>query len=79
MATYLKWITRILMVLTTLCAVMALASLYHLKVGECSGGGETCFAAVAVMYMFLVGVAGFGISAFAGYMIGKNLEKNGEA
>jgi len=76
MATYLKWMTRLLMVLTTGCAVMALASFYHLRVGGCAGGGPECGQAAAVMYMFLVGVFGFGISAFAGYMISKNLEED---
>lgn len=68
MKTYLKWLSRLLILLTLICAVSALAMYVSLSPDGLDGAG-----AIALLYSALVGVFGFGISALAAHFIARNI------
>lgn len=68
MKTYLTWITRILVLLTLLCAIAATFMYFGLSPDGLDGAG-----AVAMLYSAILGVFGFGVSALAAYFISRNV------
>ncbi len=72
---FLKWMTIALAILAIFSALTALYGLYELNIGACSDGCETANTFSAYMYVGLVGVTGFGVSALAAHMIGKSFRE----
>ena len=72
---FLKWMTIALTTLAIFSALTALYGLYELNTGACSDGFETANTFSAYMYVGLVGVTGFSVSALAAHMIGKSFRE----
>ncbi len=68
MKTYLTWLTRLLVLLTMICAVAAIFMYLGLSPDGHDGAG-----AIAILYSAVLGMFGFGISAFAAYFIARNV------
>jgi len=71
----LKWMTIALAILAIFSALTALYGLYELNIGACSNGCETANTFSAYMYVGMVGLTGFGVSALAAHMIGKSFRE----
>ena len=65
----LKWMTIAITVLAVFSVLTSFYGLYELKVGSCSSGCERAREFETYMYVGLVGAVGFGVSAFAAWMI----------
>ncbi len=70
----LKWLTITLIVLFAFSALTMLWALYQLNLGTCAAGCENQQVYRAYVYMGLVGICGFGISALAASYIRRNLD-----
>ena len=71
MNTYLTWLTRLLVLLTIICAVAATIMYFSLSPDGLDGAG-----AIAMLYSALLGTFGFGISALAAYFIARNVNNS---
>ena len=68
MKTYLKWLTRLLFLLTILCAAAAVVMYFSLSPSGLDGGGG-----IALLYAAILGTIGFGISGLAAWFIARNV------
>ena len=68
MKTYLTWLTRLLVLLTIVCAIAAVVMYFSLSPDGLDGAG-----AIAMLYSAILGTIGFGISALAAYFIARNV------
>ena len=71
MKTYMTWLARLLFLLTAICLIAALLMFFGLSPVGLDGAGAT-----AILYSTILGVFGFGISAFAAYIIGQNINNS---
>jgi len=74
---FLKWMTIALAILTVFSAMTALYGLYELNIGACSEACDNARTFTAYTYIGLVGLLGFGVSAYAAHTIAKSFEDNG--
>lgn len=65
---YLKWLTRLLVLLTLICAATAVVMYVSLSSDGIDGAGAT-----AMLYSAIVGTFGFGVSALAAHFIARNV------
>lgn len=71
MDSFLKWVTRLLVLLTLICAVSAGIMYFSMSADGLDGAGAT-----AILYATLVGTIGFGVSALAAFLIRKNFSQS---
>ena len=73
---FLKWMTIALAILAIFSALTSLYGLYELNIGACSDGCDKAQTFTAYMYVGLVGLTGFGVSAIAAHLIGKSFRED---
>jgi len=69
----LKWTMYALIALALFSALTALYMYYTLNFGACKSGAEGCYNNLATLYASGIGIIGFSVSAFAAYMIRRNV------
>lgn len=74
----LKWLTVALVLLTVFSALTALYSYYVTTAGHCTNGCDDEQTWHALTYVGLLGLFGFGVSAIAAHVIGKQFRQSGD-
>ena len=69
----LKWTLIALIALAIFSAGIVLWALFQLNMGSCRDGCDGAQTLTAYLYVGLIGIAGFGVSAGAAYLIRRNL------
>lgn len=72
---FLKWLTIALVVLAVFSGLTALYGLYALQFGSCASGCDNAASVEAYKYVGLVGLTGFGVSAYAAHKIGQSFKR----
>ncbi|MEL7546745.1 MAG: hypothetical protein AAGJ84_08845 [Pseudomonadota bacterium] len=68
--TFLKWLTVALIALCIFSIATSLFAWYQLNFGSCKAGCEAGQTYYALLHTGIVGLTGFGVSAYASHWIG---------
>ena len=68
---FLKWLTVALVALCVFSVLTSLFAWYQLNLGDCREGCDAAQTYYALLYVGVVGLTGFGVSAYAAHWIGR--------
>jgi hypothetical protein len=75
---FLKWLAVALIVLCLFSIATSLFAWYQLNLGGCREGCEAAQSYYALMHVGLIGLAGFGVSAFTAIHIRRYFERDND-